>query len=241
MAAILLGRKYMEDRAYGGVVALHRIKTTASPDTFIVAPIQSTTQAKVVSANFNGVEIGLNAPSFQITVSVVGAAAQTLTILGRIYTLRAVPGTEADAILVGGSTALGAEHICDAINANPATSGTSFGSLTKPNPNFIASVSGSTVTCVSKSAGGSGRVGVVATNIVTLSLIGETTHATTVNVAGGSVNSGGATAGAPVVTVSGDRTTIQSTVTVSGFPVGTEVVLMTVHGNSAGLNSSAIG
>ena len=88
-------------------------------------------------------------------------------------------------------------------------------------------------------------MGTLATNIATLSLVGITTHATATTIGGGAADSGSAIAGAPVLAYSvsnADRiTSNKSIITVEGFPVGSEVVLMTVHGQAAGVNSSVIG
>jgi len=239
--AILLGRKYIEDSAYGGKIALSRIRTTANPDALFVAPIASNGDVTVVSAIYNGQPIVRDRANAQIAVNANNPTdGGLITIAGQAYTLKATltASTTADEILISNDPAIMCTAIIDAVNANPATAGTSFGSLTVANKYVVAYQGLSTLIMLLARVDGP-AAGIPLTKTTDTST-GFTLSGSTFS--SGTTNSGTVFSQLPaVLPVSGDRTVLFSLVRIFGYPIDTEIVLMTVHGNLAGVNSSAIG
>lgn len=244
MAALVLGRKYISDPAYGGTICLHRIRTNANPETFDVAPVDRAGSVSIVSqVDPNGNVVPKVLPFATITVNANNPTDNGLiTIAGIEYTLQSAltASTTAYEILISNTETIMALAIVDAVNANPATAGVSFGSLTPPNPYVSAALSPTDSKVVVLTARASSGAGTA----ITLTKTTDTSTGFTLSGAtfsGGSVNGASAIATAPAVTITGDRVTSKSTVTLSGVAIGSEVVVMTVHGDRAGINSAAIG
>lgn len=92
------------------------------------------------------------------TFSGVGTADDTITIDGVVYTLKAAPTTVANEVKIGASAAATAVNLIAAINADPAGSGTLFGSLTTEHTTVSARLNASAVVeVVAKTEGTAGN------------------------------------------------------------------------------------
>jgi len=137
MAATLLGRKYIQDPAYGGTIGFHRVKLNLSPETINVAPIPYTGQVAIISAKDSaGVVLSQSPATSTVTFGAAGTANQTITVLGRVYTINTVPsGT--DSFKLGGTAAASAQSFADAINANTANSNLDSGAHMPPKTYYL--------------------------------------------------------------------------------------------------------
>lgn len=90
------------------------------------------------------------------TFSGVGTAADTITIDGVVYTLRAAPTTVANEVKIGVDAATTAANLVAAIN-KAAGGGTLYGSLTVIHPTVRATALGAVVTLTAKVAGVGGN------------------------------------------------------------------------------------
>lgn len=90
------------------------------------------------------------------TFSAPGTAADTITIGGVVYTLRASVTTIANEVAIGASAADTATALAAAINAG-AGAGVLYGSLTVANPVVTAEVEGAVVTVTAKTPGAGGN------------------------------------------------------------------------------------
>jgi hypothetical protein len=87
-----------------------------------------------------------------LTFSGVGTAADTITVAGKTYTLRASVATTANEVLIGASATATAQNLRDAINTNSGA-GTTYGSATVKHTLVRATVSGAVLTVTALTEG----------------------------------------------------------------------------------------
>lgn len=88
----------------------------------------------------------------------IPTATDTVTIGGVVYTFRASVNTTANDVLLGATAATAMQNLFDAINATPAKSGVTFGSLTVENPHVLATaVTATTVVVKARTPGAIGN------------------------------------------------------------------------------------
>lgn len=98
------------------------------------------------------------AASQLLTFSGVGTADDTITVDDQVYTLKASVTTTARQVKIGASAAATANNLIAAINADPAGSGSTFGSATTEHPTAWARLSASgVVEVVAKTPGTAGN------------------------------------------------------------------------------------
>jgi|SRR5689334_13587165 len=113
-----------------------------------------------------------------ILMNNAGTAADTITIAGVAYTLRASVGSTANEVKIGANATATAQNLFDCINVTPAQSGVTFGSATVRNPEVRAlKIVGATVTVISGVPGQVGNRIPLATSSATDVTLGAATLA----------------------------------------------------------------
>jgi len=107
-----------------------------------------------------------------------GTAADTITIAGVVYTLRATVGATANEVKIGATATATSQNLLDCVNANPAQSGVTFGSATVRNPEARGlKIVGATVTLQSGVPGQVGNRIPLAASSATDTTVGGATFA----------------------------------------------------------------
>ena len=116
------------------------------------------------------------------TVTFSGAPSNndTVTVNGVVYTFKTTPAAARD-VAIGATSALAAEYLAAAINADPSLVGTGFYSTTTAHTTCIASASGAVVTVYARAHGTAG-------NSFTLAESGSSTTVSGANLSGGAAS-----------------------------------------------------
>lgn len=112
-----------------------------------------------------------------LTLSGNAVAAETVTIGAVTYTWRAAPTTVANEVKVGADASTSLDNLKAAVNADPAGSGTLYGSLTVVHPTVGAGAKTATTLKLFAKTGGTGGNSLASTETMTNGAFGGSTFA----------------------------------------------------------------